>query len=79
MLLLSVLKRYSWLLILQDRGVATNNGLGGGGDSNWDHFCIVSMNVIQMGLMFLRPVNNIEHNIKQNVYTSMKVIPLIPP
>ena len=28
--------------------------------------------------MFLHCVNNIEHNIKQNIYTGMEVISLIP-
>ena len=29
--------------------------------------------------MFLHPVNNIEHNIKQNIDTGTEVIALIPP
>ena len=29
--------------------------------------------------MFLHHVNNIEHNIKQNIYTGLEVISLIPP
>ena len=46
---------------------------------NWDLFCIVSTNVVQKRLMFLHRVNNIEHNINQNIYTGMMVISLIPP
>ena len=42
-------------------------------------FCIVSANVVQKGLMFLHRVNNIEHNIKQNIYTGMERTFLIPP
>ena len=56
------------------RGVATNNGR-----SNLDLFCIVSINVVLKSLMFLHCVNNIEHNIKQNIYAGMEVISLIPP
>ena len=59
------------------RGEATNSGLGGPG-SNQDIFCILSKNVVQKTLMFLHSVNNIEHNIKQNIYTGMEVISLIP-
>ena len=29
--------------------------------------------------MFLQHVNNIEHNIKQNIYTGMEAISVIPP
>ena len=63
------------------RGAATNNGLGGRG---WQvqigiFFCIVSTNVVQESLLFLHRVNNVEDNIKQNIYTDMEVISLIPP
>ena len=51
----------------------------GGPGSNWDLFCIGSKNVIYKSLMFLRRVNNIGHNIKQNVYNGMEVISLILP
>ena len=50
----------------------------GGADSNQDLFCIVSTNVVEKSLMFLHHVNNIEDNIKQNIYTGMEVISLIP-
>ena len=61
------------------RGVATNIVLGGrGAGSNWDLFCIVSTNMVSKRLMFLHCVNNIEHDIKQSVYTGMEVISLIP-
>ena len=35
-------------------------------------------NVSAKRLMFLHQVNNIEHNIKQNIYTGVEVISLIP-
>ena len=53
--------------------IATNSGLGGRG-SNQDLFCIVSTRAIQKSLMFLHHVNNIEHNLKPNIYTGMEVI-----
>ena len=54
-------------MILFDRGVATNNGLGGAGgsSSNRDLFCIVTANMVLNSLMFFHIVNNIEH-IKNN-------------
>ena len=55
------------------RGVATNRGPGEPGSSR-DLFCIVSTNVVQKRLIFLHRVNNIEHNIKQNIYAGMEVI-----
>ena len=67
------------------RSVATNNGLGRGrgrgtgAGSNQDLFRIVSTNVVYKRLMFLDRVNNIEHDIKQNIYTGIEVISLIPP
>ena len=51
----------------------------GGPGSNRDLFCIGSKNVIYKSLMFLRRVNNIEHDIKQNIYAGMEVISLILP
>ena len=59
------------------RGEATNRGLGGPG-SNRDLFCIVSKSVASKSLIFFHRVNNIEHNIKQNIYTGMDVISLMP-
>ena len=63
--------------------MAANNGLGGGGGggivSNQDLFCIVTTNVVSKSLMFFHLVYNIEHNIKQNIYTEMALIYLIPP
>ena len=47
--------------------------------SNRDLFCIVSKAMVQKNLMFLHRVNNTENNIKQNIYTGMKVISLIAP
>ena len=65
-----------------NRGVAANNGLGGWGggraSSNRDLFSVVSTNVVKKSLMFLHRVNNIEHDIKQNIYTGMEFISLIP-
>ena len=67
------------------RSVATNNGLvrgrgrGMGAGSNQDLLHIVSTNVVYKSLMFLDRVNNIEHDIKQNIYTGIEVISLIPP
>ena len=54
-------------MILFDRGVATNNGLGGAGrsSSNRDLFCIVTANMVLNSQMFFHIVNNIEH-IKNN-------------
>ena len=40
----------------------------GGPGWNWDIFYIVSTNLVWKSLIFLHPVNNIEHNIKQNIY-----------
>ena len=54
-------------------------GWGAGASSNRDLFCIISTNVVLKSLMFLHRVNNIEHNIKQNICTGMQVIFLIPP
>ena len=59
------------------RGVAKNSGLGETG-SNRNLFCIVSTSVVLKSLIFLYRVNSIEHNIKQNIYTDMEVISLIP-
>ena len=64
-----------------NRGVAANNGLGvggGGASSNRDLFSVVSTNVVKKSLMFLHRVNNIEHDINQNIYTGMEFISLIP-
>ena len=64
------------------RGEATNGELGEGGGgacSNRNLFCIIATDVVQKSLMFLHRVNNIENNIKQNIYTDMKVISLIAP
>ena len=55
---------------------------GKGASSNQELFCIVSTNEIQKSLMFLHLANNIEHNIKQNIYTAilpLEVTFLIPP
>ena len=46
---------------------------------NWDLFCIVSTNVVQKRLMFLHRVNNIKHNINQNINAEIVVISLISP
>ena len=62
-----------------NQGVATNSGLTEvGTGSNWDLFCIVRRKVAWKNL-FLHRVNNIERNIKQNIYTGMEVISHIPP
>ena len=62
-----------------NRGVAANDGLGGAGaSSNRDLFSVVSTNVVKKSLMFLHRVNNIEHDINQNIYTGMEFISLIP-
>ena len=53
------------------RGVATNRGLGKPWSKITGSFCIVKTNKT---LMFLHRVNNVEHNIKQNIYTGMEVI-----
>ena len=55
------------------------DGGGGGAGSNRDLFCIVNTNMVKKSLMFLHCVNNIENNIKQNIYTGMEVISLIAP
>ena len=62
-----------------NRGVAANNGLGGGASSNRDLFSVVSTNVVKKSLMFLHRVNNIEHDTKQNIYTGMEFISLLIP
>ena len=59
------LKHHTELL----QGVATNNGLWGPGSSS----CIISTKVVYKSLMFLHRVNNIEHNIKQNIYNGIEV------
>ena len=51
-------------------GKAANSGLVGGG--------VQFQSGTFWGLMFLHHVNNIEHNIKQNLYTDMEIISLIP-
>ena len=63
------------------RSIATNSGhgYGGGGRFKWGPFCIVSTKVVQKSLMLLHHVNNIEHNLKQNIYTCMEVISLTLP
>ena len=66
-------------IIWHNRGVATNNGQGrwgGGGGRTFKlgPFCIISTNVVQKSLMSLHHLNNIEHNIKQNIYTGIEVI-----
>ena len=52
------------------RGVATNRGPGDPG-SNWNLVYIVSTNVIWKRLMLLHRVNNIQHNIKQNIHDTV--------
>ena len=55
-------------------------GGGGGAGSNRDLFCIVqTWYSISGSLKFLHRINNIEHNMKQDIYTEMGVISLIPP
>ena len=54
------------------RDIATNSGLGGQLSSNRDLFFFGPS-------LFLHRVNNIEHHIKQNIYTVMEVISVIPP
>ena len=61
--------------MIRSKGLATNSRLGDQLQIG-TFFCIVSANVVKKSLMFLHRVNNIEHNIKQNVYTGMKVISL---
>ena len=76
------LSRFSKLTNLHsnlNKGVATNSGLWGPGSNRNFFLAFVSTNVVQKRLMFLHPVNSTEHNIKQNVYTSMEVISVIPP
>ena len=51
--------------------IVANSGLVGGG--------VQSQIGTFWGLMFLYHVNNIEHNIKQSLYTDMEIISLIPP
>ena len=76
------LSRFSKLANLHsnlNKGVAINSGLWEP-DSNRNFFlAFVSTNVVQKRLMFLHRVNSTEHNIKQNIYTSMEVISVIPP
>ena len=69
------------ILLTNDWGVATNSGLGGGdGQVQIEtFFCIGRTNVVQKSLMLLYCVNNIKHNIKQDIYTGMEVISPIPP
>ena len=62
--------------IYKARGVAKISGVGGP-ISNRDLSCIVSTNVEKS--LFLHRVDNVEHNIKQSVYTGMEVIFLISP
>ena len=57
--------------------MATKIGLGGG-SSNKDLLYRKYKRAIK-SLIFLPRVNNVEHNIKQNIYTGMEVISLIPP
>ena len=63
------------------KGVAANSGLREevGAGSYRDLFCIVSRNVLQKSIMFPHHVNNIEHNIKQIIYTGMELISFIAP
>ena len=35
--------------------------------------------MVEESLTFLHRVNNVEHNIQQNIYTGMEMISLIPP
>ena len=51
----------------------------GGGMLKSELFCIIGTDLVQKSLMFLHRVNNIENNIKQNIYADMKVISLIAP
>ena len=56
----------------------TNSGLGAPGP-NWDLICVLRTNVVYMSLIFLHRVNNKERHIKQNIYTGMEAISLLPP
>ena len=84
--LVSIAKHLEQLFIRNSPGgVATNNGLGRGGEGGGEgrfkpEPCLyVRTSMVQKRLMFLHPVNNIGHDIKQNIYTGMVVISFIPP
>ena len=64
-------------IYINEQGVAINGGLEGPVQIG-TFFCIVSTKRFKI-VMFLHHVNNIEHNLKQNIYTGMEVISLIPP
>ena len=63
---------------LSYRGVATNNGLGRARFKSGPFLYREYKRVIKVS-MFLHRVNNIEHDIKQNIYTDIEVISSIPP
>ena len=52
---------------------------GGRGRFKLGPFLYTSAKAMQKSLMFLHHANNIEHNLKQNIYTGMEVISFLPP
>ena len=60
------------------RGVSRNSGLGGARFKSGPFLYHSDEGDIK-SLMFLYHVINIEHNLKQNIYTGMEVISLLPP